>query len=155
MHAKHKGSLAELLACAWLLKQGYEVFRNVSQHGVADLIAWRENGLPMFIEVRSANIRLVHDDKSCSVATARLSRHPDVRFFYVFPETGDCGFDLEQIVMSRGYTLRRPRSAPQLVCSVENCGGKHFGRGFCKAHYTSWSRKLPDGLSLIPRPKIA
>ena len=28
---KHKGAHAELVATAWLLEQGYEVFRNVSQ----------------------------------------------------------------------------------------------------------------------------
>lgn len=36
---KHKGAMSELKASAWLLSQGYEVFRNVSQHGPVDLIA--------------------------------------------------------------------------------------------------------------------
>lgn len=36
---KHKGAHAELRASAWLLSQGYEVFRNVSQHGPVDIIA--------------------------------------------------------------------------------------------------------------------
>ena len=33
MDAKHSGALTELTACAWFLKQGYEVFRNVSSRG--------------------------------------------------------------------------------------------------------------------------
>ena len=37
MHDKHKGSRAELLACAWLLKQGYEVFRTDTGHCGFDL----------------------------------------------------------------------------------------------------------------------
>lgn len=38
---KHKGTRAEYLACAWLLGEGYEVFRNISPFGEADLIAVR------------------------------------------------------------------------------------------------------------------
>jgi hypothetical protein len=37
---KHRGSRAELLASAWLLGQGFEVFWGISQHGLADLIAY-------------------------------------------------------------------------------------------------------------------
>jgi Holliday junction resolvase-like predicted endonuclease len=36
---KHKGAHSELAACVWLLEQGYEVFRNVSQHGTTDMVA--------------------------------------------------------------------------------------------------------------------
>jgi len=39
MLGKHMGARSELIACAWLIEQGYEVFRNVSQHGLADVIA--------------------------------------------------------------------------------------------------------------------
>jgi hypothetical protein len=41
MKRKHKGAHSELRACLWLLDQGYEVFRNISPCGHADLIAWR------------------------------------------------------------------------------------------------------------------
>lgn len=37
-----KGATAELKAQAWLLEQGYEVFRNVAQWGPADLVAFKE-----------------------------------------------------------------------------------------------------------------
>ena len=40
MKSKHKGAHSEHLAITWLLSQGYDVFRNVSPHGHADLIAW-------------------------------------------------------------------------------------------------------------------
>lgn len=39
MNKKHKGARSELRAAAWLLTRGYEVFRNVSQHGPVDLVA--------------------------------------------------------------------------------------------------------------------
>ena len=53
---KHRGAQAELTACAWLLSQGYEVFRNVSQHGVVDLVAIHpENGETILVDVRTIN----------------------------------------------------------------------------------------------------
>lgn len=40
MKHKHKGAVAELKVSAWLLNKGFEVFRNISQHGLADIVAW-------------------------------------------------------------------------------------------------------------------
>jgi hypothetical protein len=48
LHQKHKGAHNELVACAWLLRQGYEVFRAVSQHGVVDLIAIKGGAVEYF-----------------------------------------------------------------------------------------------------------
>jgi hypothetical protein len=31
------------VGCAWLLRQGYEVYRNVSQHGLIDMIAIKDS----------------------------------------------------------------------------------------------------------------
>jgi Holliday junction resolvase-like predicted endonuclease len=51
---KHRGAHAELIAASWLLTQGYEVFRNVSPHGVADIIAINfETGERLLIDVKS------------------------------------------------------------------------------------------------------
>jgi 5-methylcytosine-specific restriction endonuclease McrA len=30
------------------------------------------------------------------------------------------------------------------VCSVEGCGGKHFGRGLCQKHYNAQRRQSPE-----------
>jgi hypothetical protein len=49
---KHKAARAELLACAWLLQQGYEVFRNVSLSGFIDIIAYK-NGETLKLDVKS------------------------------------------------------------------------------------------------------
>ena len=51
---KHIGAHSELIASSWLLKQGYEVFRNVSQHGVVDIIAMKD-GKTMLLDVKSAS----------------------------------------------------------------------------------------------------
>ena len=51
--SKHLGALAELMACEWLMRQGYEVFRNISSHGLADYVAWRPGETPRLIDVKS------------------------------------------------------------------------------------------------------
>jgi Holliday junction resolvase len=51
---KHRGAISELIACAWLLEQGYEVFRNVSACGLADLVAFKD-GATLLIDVKTAN----------------------------------------------------------------------------------------------------
>jgi len=50
---KHRGAATELRAVLWLLDKGYEVFRNVSQHGAIDLIAVR-NSETLLLDVRTA-----------------------------------------------------------------------------------------------------
>jgi hypothetical protein len=37
---KHRGAQSELLACAWLFDQSYEVYRNTSAVGIADLAVY-------------------------------------------------------------------------------------------------------------------
>lgn len=54
MDKKHKGAASELVAAAWLLTQGYEVFRNVSPHGLIDIVGIKE-GMVEYFDVRSAN----------------------------------------------------------------------------------------------------
>ena len=49
---KNKGAYCELLASAWLLNQGYEVYRNVSQHGAADLVAIAPDEVVLKIDVK-------------------------------------------------------------------------------------------------------
>lgn len=53
------GDMAELRACAWLMQQGYEVFRNVGSTGPADLVAWNTfTGDTKFIDVKTASKRI-------------------------------------------------------------------------------------------------
>lgn len=54
---KHYGTLAEIMASAWLIQQGYEVFRNISWHGLADLVAWRVGEHPILIDVKTCSPR--------------------------------------------------------------------------------------------------
>lgn len=55
MDKKHSGARNELIACAWLLQQGYEVYRNVSQHGDVDIMATKDGEVFRF-DVKGAFI---------------------------------------------------------------------------------------------------
>jgi hypothetical protein len=46
--AKHKGAFGELRACAWLLEQGYEVYRNVSPFGCVDIVGLKDGCVEYF-----------------------------------------------------------------------------------------------------------
>lgn len=41
--------------------------------------------------------------------------------------------------------------AARRVCSIDGCGKRHFGRGFCNAHYTRW-KKYGDPSEGKPTP---
>ena len=51
-YGKQRGAETELMACAWLLGQGYEVFRNVSPFGMIDIIAIKD-GVTRYIDAKS------------------------------------------------------------------------------------------------------
>ncbi len=51
---KHAGGRNELMACVWLLQHGYEVFRNVSDHGYVDLVAMKGKEV-LFLDVKGSN----------------------------------------------------------------------------------------------------
>jgi Holliday junction resolvase-like predicted endonuclease len=54
---KHKGCFNELKAVTWLLEAGYEVCRNLSQHGPVDLVAIRDQEV-ILIDVKQGYDRL-------------------------------------------------------------------------------------------------
>jgi hypothetical protein len=59
LHTGLKGAKYELLACAWLLEQGYEVFRNVALVGKGDLVIWKKGMIPVLVDVKSGGISKV------------------------------------------------------------------------------------------------
>ena len=83
---KHKGAANELGATLWLLNQGYEVFRNVSQHGDTDLIALRYSRM-IRIDVKAASGRTLADGaikfypqaKQVAAGVLLLLAYPDGR----------------------------------------------------------------------------
>jgi hypothetical protein len=139
------------MASTWLLRQGYEVFRNVSPHGIADMVAWKPGEPPIMVEVRKLSLHVAKDGKSCSVG-GRRTYGPGVFVLHVDTETGKCGFDLEALVAGLGYRLR-PSRTYTLFCNVAGCKAKHSARGLCNKHYEHWRLQLSNWESLAARPK--
>jgi Holliday junction resolvase-like predicted endonuclease len=52
LHTSVKGAINELKVCAWLMEQGYEVFRNVSPTGKGDIIIWKNGEEPIIVDVK-------------------------------------------------------------------------------------------------------
>lgn len=87
------GAHNELLATVWLLKQGFEVFRNVSAHGPIDLIAMRHGSdvdERWLLDVKSTHYR---DDGSMGQSALTKEQHAlGVKCMRVFPD-GQCVID--------------------------------------------------------------
>lgn len=78
----HLGALSESLAMAFLLKRGYEVFRNVSAHGPIDLVA---------VHSRTGEIRYYDVKTRRSTSGSKLTADQiriGVRLLLVEPELG-------------------------------------------------------------------
>jgi hypothetical protein len=83
---KHRGVRSELLACAWLLGEGYEVFRNISPHGTVDLVATK-GGRTVLLDVKS-----VADNGNGTIASLTpAQRAAGVIVLLVWPD-GRCRF---------------------------------------------------------------
>lgn len=66
---KHVGARNEMVACTWLLNQGYEVFRNVSPVGEIDVIAKRGDEL-LLLDVKGIHLNV---DGYASATSNRLT----------------------------------------------------------------------------------
>lgn len=99
---KHKGSASELVACAWLLSHGFEVFRNVSSHGSVDVVAIKGKDL-LKIDVTGASI--YKGNFSRNLQKERAAKQHKITVLYVFP-TGDCRFSSE--TLQAIYPMCRP-----------------------------------------------
>ena len=64
------GAASELIAAAWLMEMGYEVFRNLSPSGPADLIAWKPTEESKYlIDVKTVNKPYTRTDGIVTVPT--------------------------------------------------------------------------------------
>ena len=74
MDKKHRGAYNELIATTFLLDLGYDVYRNVSAHGLADLVAINfQTGERLLIDVK-ANSKFLKRDGSPTVLKIILSK---------------------------------------------------------------------------------
>ena len=55
---KHiKGDLAELIAAEFFIDKGFYVFRNMSQHGPADMTVLDPDGNIMLVDIKALSLR--------------------------------------------------------------------------------------------------
>lgn len=98
---KHRGSWSEIVASAWLLEQGYEVFKNVSSHGPIDLVAIR-GVQTVYIDVKTVTLEMLVSRGNVGTARSaggRLSAdqtQAGITPLYVSPD-GFCSFNREDI----------------------------------------------------------
>ena len=139
LERKHAGAHNELLATVWLLKQGYEVFRNVSQHGHVDVIAIKDGGLALFDVKQTA---FTVDGKPGRVSLKPEQIALGVKVINVFPD-GTCSID---------WAPEPPRANGYRIC-VE-CSAKFKfmtqRQRFCtsKCRSVDWVRRKREKLGI-------
>jgi len=69
------GAISELIASSYLLRQGYYVFRSVSQDCPCDLIVMTKKGELIRVEVKSGKLNKVTNTMSASFSMKRLNRN--------------------------------------------------------------------------------
>jgi Holliday junction resolvase-like predicted endonuclease len=92
IHHNTKGAVNEYLATAWLLKEGFDIFRNVSPRGRADLVIrdW-DNDEWISVDVKSEHFDLRGTDKmnEGQRATAKEYASSNIRYLVV-TDDGAC-----------------------------------------------------------------
>lgn len=137
---KHSGTRNEMVACIWLLKQGYDVFQNISPHGDVDIIALKD-GVPTFIDVKAANYtvqgaRSLHANRlkesQVAASVVRLNVYFDGHCEFVQAVT--IGSLLEPRHCKQCGETFKPRDPSQIFCK------RRCTQTF---HYTKQTGKIP------------
>lgn len=82
-----KGAYNEIVATAWLLKNGYSVFRNISPNGPVDLVAIKNSEVTL-IDVKAAN---AYKGKLLPAYLSRDQEALGIKVLIVYPD-GNCKF---------------------------------------------------------------
>jgi hypothetical protein len=105
MDALRKGTLSELIACSWLIKQGYEVFRNICQGGPVDLVVYDPSRREfMYVDVKTLTINAGKGPREyyCSSKLTPKQIALGVRLLCVHPISEGCRWiSLEWAVRSK------------------------------------------------------
>jgi len=105
MNRKHIGARNEMYACTWLLDRGYEVFRNVSAHGLIDIIAMKD-GETHYFDVKGNSEK--QSPKSADLLS-KAQTEAGVKRLNVFKD-GSCEI------------IANPRTGGSMLASI-CCGG--------------------------------
>ena len=89
MKKNDKGHYGELIGCAWLIKKGYWVFRNVAPHGCIDAVGiHQDTGEKILVDFKVAYYR--KNGWETSRITNAKGKELGVRIVYVDLETHEC-----------------------------------------------------------------
>lgn len=96
MESNHKGDMAEMIAAAWLMRQNFRVYRNVSCVGDADLV-YEQDGKLTKVDVKCIRYQ---DMGGHYEAVAQRSQNKVKRLF-VDPTTGQVGWSLSEFMREK------------------------------------------------------
>lgn len=83
---KHKGAKSELIAAAWLLSNGHEVFRNVSDRGLIDLVSIKDYKIYLF-DVKTGTYKNRNGEPELQLYKISKDQHElGVKLLYVINE---------------------------------------------------------------------
>jgi hypothetical protein len=116
---KHRGTQAELIACAYLLGEGYEVFRNISPSGPADIIACKGTEL-LRIDVKSG---------AYHPKLREVQKRDGVVILYV-DKDGGCEFDFER---EQRFADAARKILAEIAGLTPEAGAAHLREGGIKA----------------------
>lgn len=131
---KHKGAYCEMIASAWLLKEGYEVFRNISQHGSVDVLAIKNNEIFKF-DVKSSN-----GNKNSKLSSAQIKEN--VKLLKVYDD-GSCIIDWEPKEVHQWSKIICKHCSNEFIKKRED---SIFCRKTCKVGYHA---KIKRGLARV------
>lgn len=116
MNKKHIGAHSELSACAWLLREGYEVFRNISQFGIVDVVAIKGG------EVLKLDVKTAPKSSWAAIRVSEAQELDGVALLLISPD-GECAIN------------RSPQKQASVNRECLNCGeailNTNTSRKFC------------------------
>lgn len=89
MDKNKRGAISELLASAYLLEQGYDVYKNIRGHGPVDLITWKFGEAPRYFDVKTV-CRLYRSNGDVyyqlSSRLSDIQKESGVEIIHVYPD---------------------------------------------------------------------
>lgn len=174
--SNRRGDVAELVASAYLLEKGYEIFKNTSCVGPVDIVALSPEGEMMLIDVKRATASLegiIFAQKVVSMKSKDISVRLGVKFLYVFiSEDFDIVVDFDEDSFYSGiekkgfrvptsskfvgmtkFKVQSPQGVVSEVIGRENLM-KHCGFTVNDIHKFLYRDKNLNGWKFIEKEKI-
>ena len=154
------GDIVELKAQAWLLEQGYEVFRNVSAKGPADLIYLHE-GVFVAVDVKKVTDAKRNIQKIFNPSKNERQIELDVQFLYYDEVSDNFFWSIDDIRKSRN-TEKKVRVIESFTVKANTfpsltAAARHYGvnpctlREYMKRYPNTTSDEAIKHLSSAPK----